>query len=118
MKVTIVLVLIFISNQLVAQKDFKSDFWYGGLSFNKYIYGLTPFDIYAYFWARKYTKNKTVKSSRKSFSKMLENSYILRLILEYVPVINFLPISTLFVLSVWYENENKNEEKSVHNLQI
>lgn len=77
-----------------------------------------PFDIYAYFWARKYTKDKTVKSSRKSFGKMLENSYVLRLILEYVPVINFLPISTLFVLSVWYENENKNEEKSVHNSQI
>lgn len=77
-----------------------------------------PFDIYAYFWARKYTKNKTVKSGRKSFGKTLENSYVLRLILEYVPVINFLPISTLFVLSVWYENENKNEEKSVHNSQI
>lgn len=77
-----------------------------------------PFDVYAYFWARKYTKNKTVKSSRKSFGKMLENSYVLRLILEYVPVINFLPISTLFVLSVWYENQVKNQSEAVNNSEI
>lgn len=77
-----------------------------------------PFDIYAYFWARKYTKNNNPKSSRRSLGKRLENSYILRLILEYIPIINFLPISTLFVLSVWYENENKNDEKDVNNLRI
>jgi hypothetical protein len=68
-----------------------------------------PFDIYAYFWARKYTKNNIRKQSRKSLGKTLENSYVLRLILEYVPFINFLPISTFFVLSVWYENENKSD---------
>lgn len=46
-KITSLFFLIFIV-QVSAQGDYKSDFWYGGLSFNKYVYGLTPFDIYAY----------------------------------------------------------------------
>jgi len=70
-----------------------------------------PFDIYAYFWAKKYTKNMETKVSKKSFTNSLEKSYILRLLLEYVPIINFLPISTLFVLSVWYEKEVKSVHK-------
>jgi hypothetical protein len=48
MRILIGFIFFFTTFQAFGQGDYKSDFWYGGLSFNKYIYGLTPFDIYAY----------------------------------------------------------------------
>lgn len=44
----LILVFIFFSSTFLYSQDFSDNFTYVGIGVNKYIYGLTPFDIYAY----------------------------------------------------------------------
>ncbi|MFN5418646.1 MAG: hypothetical protein ACK5B9_16420 [Flavobacteriia bacterium] len=44
----LLIVVIFFSRIFLYSQDFSDNFTYVGVGVNKYIYGLTPFDIYAY----------------------------------------------------------------------
>lgn len=63
-----------------------------------------PLEIYLYSWAKKYLlvdvpdSNKDLHNKKLELRNKIKNSLIFRIVLEYIPVINILPISTIFVL--------------------
>lgn len=63
-----------------------------------------PLEIYLYSWAKGYLLNNTPESAKDLHHKKLEmrkkikSSLFFRIVLEYIPIVNLLPISTLFVL--------------------
>ena len=63
-----------------------------------------PLDIYLYKWAKGYLNLNSENSGKDLHNKNLEmrnkikNSLLFRIAIEYIPVINLLPMSTLFVL--------------------
>lgn len=63
-----------------------------------------PLDIYLYRWAGKYLISDAPESAKDLHGKKLDmrnkikNSLIFRIALEYIPIVNLLPISTIFVL--------------------
>jgi hypothetical protein len=73
-----------------------------------YIVGLIG-DVYLYTWAVAYLggheKRDHVKNIKSKTSGSLSRNLFLRIILEAIPLINFLPISTYFVYSVWKERK-------------
>lgn len=73
-----------------------------------------PLDIYLYRWAGKYLISDAPESAKDLHGKKLEmrnkikNSLIFRIVLEYIPIVNILPISTIFVLLA-YRDKRKLE---------
>lgn len=71
-------------------------------------------DAYLYTWAVSYLggseKTTHVKDLKSKASGSLSRNLFLRIILEAIPFINFLPISTYFVYTVW---RDKSHYKSV-----
>jgi hypothetical protein len=61
MKRNLILIFILIKLSIFAQ-SFTSNFKYLGVSMNKYRYGLTPFDIYAYDVNHLSTTSKSIPS--------------------------------------------------------
>lgn len=67
-----------------------------------------PFDIYLYKWAKAYLDvgpargalegAEQFRKERLALRNKIKSSLIFRIVLEYIPIINFLPISTIFVL--------------------
>lgn len=70
-----------------------------------------PFDVYLYRWAVKYLEVDlggvdAFKKSKLELRNKLKNSLIFRIIIEYIPIINLLPISTIFVLLAYRDKLN------------
>jgi hypothetical protein len=59
-----------------------------------------PLDIYLYRWAGKYLNTERESAYVKTSARhsKIKNSLIFRIALEYIPIVNLLPISTIFVL--------------------
>ena len=63
-----------------------------------------PLEIYLYRWAKGYLLGDIPESAKDLHHKKLEmrnkikSSLLFRIALEYIPLINILPISTIFVL--------------------
>ena len=66
-------------------------------------------DSYLYLWAVDYLEldKESVKSLKNKTLSKVKSNLLLRIILEAVPFINFLPISTYFVYTVWREKEKR-----------
>lgn len=67
-------------------------------------------DTYLYFWAKKYIGESDVKKVNE-FKNKIKSSYFLRILAEYIPFLNFLPISTLFVINVWKDKQLIEKKK-------
>ena len=85
-----------------------------------YIIGVVG-EIYLYNWAVDYlsvgrldddTKNTVTKIKNKTQGNMSRN-LMLRLVLEFIPFLNFLPITIYFVYSVWREKTNMKSKNIV-----
>lgn len=85
-----------------------------------------PFDIYLYKWAKGYLDLGSVhgagesaadfRKRRLDLRNKIKSSLIFRIVLEYIPIINFLPISTIFVLLAYRDKVNMHNSHSIQNL--
>ena len=61
-------------------------------------------DIYLYRWATNYlglNDQKDAKAVKGKLKDKIHKSLVFRILLEFVPILNFLPFSTIFVLLAW-----------------
>lgn len=67
-----------------------------------------PLDIYLYSWARGYlnlNSKSDAKDAKTKLKNRLSKSLIFRILIEFIPILNFLPFSTLFVLMAYRDKQ-------------
>jgi hypothetical protein len=70
-----------------------------------------PFDFYLYYWSKKYLGLNSMKEYKDRKNRLLGSMHI-RLLFEYIPFLNFLPVSTFYVLSIWWEKRKESHLNS------
>lgn len=62
-----------------------------------YIFAI-PLDIFLYYWAKDYIGSGHTKNK-------IRESLVYRIALEYIPIVNMLPISTIFVFLAYRDKK-------------